>query len=514
VTVRRTAPARREAGPSSRAAASGWPPASVSLLVVGLIAIPVAIFGFRAWSSDVYRNIVPGIWLGLGRDLAGGLFYRPIVSAVGYGGSRYFPLQFSLIAAGMRAGLGPEQSGDAAALVSALVLLAGVWLTAWRAGVPAAAALVFAAAGLTPYFVGQSLCELRCDVLAAGLNLCGIAALLPAYRPRTTRARGLAPAAILFVLAFTAKVTSLAVPAGIVAAALVTGRGLMARRLAAAIGAGCVAAVALIALLSGGRAVESWRATMFAGIGAGGTMHAFLHGAFVERIAFSRYLTAVAALNVIVIVVSLWHWRRARQDEHADLMMTGALMAVLAVTALTLSSPGAVAANHAIEWFELSVVAVACAAREALRRPAWGVAVLMAASAAAQDWSFSRSFPAEYPSRAASRAAVVDRLRRAPDPVLSESALWPVIADRSPVILDPFMFQILAKARPDVAADLRQRLDRREFSVVLLEQDPESDRGRAWYAQVHLGEEVVRGVVANYRLEARLARDVLVYVPR
>src|SRR5690349_3712070 len=43
-----------------------------------------------------YLNHVSGVWATLADDVAHGVVYRPLVSDLGYGGTRYFPLYFTL----------------------------------------------------------------------------------------------------------------------------------------------------------------------------------------------------------------------------------------------------------------------------------------------------------------------------------------------------------------------------------------------------------------------------------
>src|ERR1041385_5313521 len=52
-----------------------------------------------------YLTHVSGAWAALADDVAHGVLYRPLLSSLGYGGTRYFPLYFLLHGLLARAGL-------------------------------------------------------------------------------------------------------------------------------------------------------------------------------------------------------------------------------------------------------------------------------------------------------------------------------------------------------------------------------------------------------------------------
>src|SRR5687768_1489975 len=143
------------ASPESQTGDSGsrWLPSWACLTTIGVALALLAYNAYLVLITDIYRNIVPGIWLTLGQDLAEGLFYRPLIGEAGYGGTRYFPLHFVTIAAFMRAGAGPMGAGMLAITLAVMILASGLYLTLMRLGVPRTQALLFTVCGITPYFV-------------------------------------------------------------------------------------------------------------------------------------------------------------------------------------------------------------------------------------------------------------------------------------------------------------------------------------------------------------------------
>jgi len=494
-----------------------WLPSAICLIVLALTLALVAWYLARVVATDPYRSIIPGIWLALGRDLADGLLYRPLMGEAGYGGTRYFPLQATVIATWLRLGLAPAWAWLLTSVLSAAVLASGVWAATRALRIPTWQALTFVAAATAPYFILQTLVELRCDVLAAGLNVWGIALLLPAWtEPEPRLPTGVA--AVAFTLAFATKVTSPAVPAASIAALALSGRRTAAIRVGWLTAIGMVLVVVATNLVSDGRAVENWRVSLFAGSGAEGTMAALLSGAFLDRLLDSRFLTVLGAATVGALIAA-WRLAPRTADPPARAVHAGVLLflGAGAAMAVTLSSPGAVANNQAVEWVAIAVVVLALTTRVAapVARPVSIAIVTLAVWAGAQDVSHVWAYDAgSRESWTSLRGHVIDRIARTRGPVLTESAEWSVLADRPAVILDPFMFRIVADARPDMRSDLVSRIERHEFDLIVLQEHPGTPRGRLWFETVDLGWPVANAILARYELDERVAADVWFFVPR
>ena len=117
------------------------------------------------------------------------------------------------------------------------------------------------------------------------------------------------------------------------------------------------------------------------------------------------------------------------------------------------------------------------------------------------------------PSAAADRRQLVDAVRACRG-LVAESAMIPLLADQRPILLDPFAFHVVGLKRPEVARSLEERIARREFECVVLEQDPTSDKGRAWYQNVNLTGPVVRAVLDHYTLDRVIAGERFYRTPR
>jgi hypothetical protein len=86
-----------------------------------------------------------------------------------------------------------------------------------------------------------------------------------------------------------------------------------------------------------------------------------------------------------------------------------------------------------------------------------------------------------------------------------------VLLDQTPVVLDTFMLLRLDRDDPDQTEELRQRIESKAFSkIVLIRQlDPSDD----WWRTNHFGPRLIRSIARNYRLTAHVD-TYWVYEPR
>ncbi len=309
------------------------------------------------------------------------MFYRDLIGPLGYGGTRYFPLFFTIIGGLLKAGLPPLAAGWTASAIAALILATGLARVGRALGAPRSMQWLLGACAIAPYFVQQTLFEVRADVIAAGLNLWGLGAIVAVWRDETNPRPRVGAAALWFTLAFAAKITSLSVPACVVVALVLSRRMPVAVRFALQLAVGLALFFGVVELASAGRALESWRACMFAGSSEGGTVTAMLSGDFIRFASFSHLLTVLLVLDVAVLVAAFFAGARA-------LWLPAVLFGGVTVsTALTLSSPGTVPSNQVVEWLQMSfaVLVVAAASRPSLTRALSAVLAVIVVWMAVQD---------------------------------------------------------------------------------------------------------------------------------
>jgi hypothetical protein len=465
----------------------------------------LAVFLWRAFYAHLsFYGIgwVSGVWLGLARDLVDGVFYRPLLSEAGYGGTRYMPLHFSLFAALMKLGVPPLTAGFVASVTAAAALVGALAVWMRRAGAPHAAALLIGALALAPYFVQDTVFELRSDVLATALEVVGLAFLFAG--PITREARlpdwRIAVAALCFVLAWLTKVTALAGLAGAIGALWFGGARTPARRLTAAAAAGLILASAFVLVASHGRVWDAFLASAPAGAGLLATLSSLIVPGPLALFAESLFLKLSIAVAVVAV---FWDRQSALRDPAVWFLALSAVG-----TMLLLTSPGTTLRNHVVEPYVAAVLVIGTWMARRPERHAAGILVAASLAAIATQHVVRDPGTAEMVRNArtisAERQALITAVDRFTVPVLSESAVYPVIAGRRPLIADPFALRNVVSRRPDIAADLLSKIDQRFFHFVVLEHDPETPEGVGFYKGLHFGTPIIARITANYRFEKQI----------
>jgi hypothetical protein len=475
----------------------------VNLLIVCVVALTAVVLAADAivsLASGVYLNLGSGVWLALARDTYDGVFYRPLWNGAEYGGTRYFPMLFVPIAGLMRAGVSAVPAGLAISMLGLAALAVAVAILLRRLSVPSSLVALGTALAVAPYFVHQTAFAIRCEPIAAAFAILGLAALAP-VDARAESTRRLLLAATLFVCAFMTKVTCVYGPAAATVALLVAGRRMAALKLAAATAIGAVLFLVAINVASNGRAIESFRACAL----AGSSLSSLLTPVAVTRplmlIGTSHLLTVVLLLVLGALVASRWAWLQ---------LPALYLMATAGITAVIFTSPGTILTSQIVDAYVAAIVVLTTVtATHTGRLRAAGYAALVGLAL----WTAGQNIVrvAGMIDQRVARSGAEDRRQLAAavnacaGTIVSESPLIPILADQRPMLLDPFAFHVVALNRPDVGNDLVDRVRRREFACVVLEQDPATSRGRAWYSNVNLTGPVMDAVLQHYTLDRTIA---------
>ena len=69
----------------------------VILLAAAALLVMCGVRAVVSWGHDANIDHVAGVWATMSQDLLHGVFYRPIYSELGYGGTRYMPAFFVLL---------------------------------------------------------------------------------------------------------------------------------------------------------------------------------------------------------------------------------------------------------------------------------------------------------------------------------------------------------------------------------------------------------------------------------
>jgi hypothetical protein len=495
--------ARTVSLPSLTAARDKRVPRVALFAAVALIVLILIVRASYSWASDVWVNHPAGVLIAMAADLKDGVFYRPLYSPLGYGGTRYFPLYFVLHALLMKLGVPVLLGGyllSAAAMVS---LLAGVFYLLRGLGVETWLAACSAAALLAVISGQQSLLSPHADGLASSLNVWGLAVTV---RPKLSHGK-VVLVSLLFVLAWSAKVSTVFGFAAAFVWLTSTGLRAAAWELAGETCSGYLLVAAVLVAGSHGRFVE-----MFAACASGGTgLLGFVAGprnllVQVARLDPALLLFVFLALVALAQVIAAGRFLRSLPALF--------LVAVLLVTAVIFGSPG-LNENHFLDMQVASVVLIASWLAQ-VTAPLYrqmgicALAVVMAMAAVPLLRRFKNADRRFHPHRFQKVLAAVGDTSK---PILSENPVVPVLAGQQPYVLDAWMLRLLRKNRPDFGEPLLEGLRHQAFgAVVLCMADPKTSFGQWWFETNHFGPGFVSALNQNYHLVATFD-DQQVYLP-
>ncbi len=458
-----------------------------ALIVLTSIAISAMllvrlVLNFR---HQYFLTHVEGVWLACAYDFIHGVFYRPLFSSLGYGGTRYFPLYFVLTGALSKplgsletAGIALSGAGVVAALIASYLLLR-------RLGVNLLLSVAAVASVLAVDSTQQALLGAKGDSLAAALNLWGVVLCVGS----TTRRMALYFAAVLFTLAFATKLTSVFGVAAVFLAWILARRYKEAVQLAIATAFGYILVLASMHVASGGRVFAIFRACAGGGGSLSYTLQAPLH-------LLSKALDVDPVFLLFLVpaaVFGLPYFREKKTD-----ILPIYFVLVLFVTAVIFGSPG-IGINH---LFDLQIAAVLLLVVAISRSPelaeagtgllALGLVVAIVPTSQSLHGDLTR------PSFRTDTAEVLRRLPADDRPVLAENPLVVIDSNKPPYLLDPFMFRVLAMKHPELTRFLWEKMEQQGFAAIVLERDPASSEGKSWYTNTHFGGEFLRELGANY----------------
>ena len=428
------------------------------VLVVAAVALIVALVALtafrvtRAWPREAHLNYVEGIWIGLAIDTSQGTLYRPLDGPLGYGGTRYFPLFFTIHGGLIRAGINPIVAGYALSALSVALLVTSVFVFLRRLHVDAIVASLAAAVTLACQPVQMALLAIRGDALPAAFALLGLSASVSTGR--------LAPAAVLFTLAFATKSTSIYAAVAAVGFFAVTGRRRDAIRLGLMVLVGMAATVAIMEVASGGRALSTIAASAGGGSGLASVLGAPVSFArILRRVPESTFFIQLGAAVLLVRLL-----RPASVAEVGWLLSLGATLVIYA-------SPATIE-NHLVDLTALSVVVVASLAGSLRSSPIAApavLAVLIAGGVAAGSSAVWRSATLDTADLRSSREAVLRAIGPASDRMFADNPMLAASARTSPYLLDPYMFSVRLARDPRALSRLNDDVARQAFEVIVLE---------------------------------------------
>lgn len=416
------------------------------------------------WPGALPDAITSGAWTALAYDFSEGIFYRPIWSENGFGGTRYMPIFFVLHGCLMRLFGDPVLAGVFLSLFSALLLGIGLCLILRELDLPWRLALPFAGIINCTISYQMTTLSIRGDFLAAAFNAWAVFCGLKFVKSRSHTFLMLT--LILFIGAFLTKVTSLFGLLAVTFYLFSSDHKKYALRLILGTGMGMGASLALIYYLSDGRVLQSFLECAFGGMDlayAGGLFIRFFYEIIRDPLLSVLFFPAVAILIL----------RFSKDRRKLPMLLFGV---TLAFTLLIYSSPGT-ASNHLVDLQVMMVVLLATVFLAGHYRKWISTAFVINSLLIILSWlpgtpsvkGFFREH--QIPSRAS-----VEHLKKSLEgttsPVFSQNPMFPILMTQRPFTSDFFNLNRLVSKYPAMREDLAEKITLQYFGAVIFSNWP------------------------------------------
>jgi len=414
----------------------------------------------RALPNWSHLNYVSGVWLGLAADVSHGIWFRPILSELGYGGAIYLPAYFASVGALMRAGMPAVAAGFTISVLSGVLLCAGVYgfLRRQQAGKLLSMSAAFLSLGAVS--VQHAITSTRGDLLSTALTFVALS-LYP--RPYAMAA--------LFTLAFSAEITAVYGVMAVTAFFLINRRWRESVQLAGCTALGYGLVLLVSAYLSDGRVMEGLLSFGVGEFDFGGLLRSpiLLYQFVREDLVLAPLLIVAAGIMLASLSVS---WR-----ELPSLLFVSTLIITLVVFAM----PG-IDFNHLADLHVATVAFLLMQVsvhRLALRRGVAFLGLMAVLATAAMTWHFEIPRVPDMKSQMRRIERATAEFTTADRPIFSTNPLVPIMGGNLPFLADPFSFSSLKDAYPELVLDLHGRIETGYFGAIVLHWDVATPGGRA-----------------------------------
>ena len=476
------------------------------LLAASALAMTAVAFVAVVHLDDRYAiDHASGARIALARYADHGVLYPPLVGEDTFGGTRFMPLPAMLHAALSRLTDEYLVSGKLLAVTAMLAVAVAMFVVLRRNDCPAPLAVGLVSVVLTTQTGLLAVTGLRADSLPLLLQLLAVLVAVSSNSRRSTLG-----AAALAALAISAKLHALWAPAAIVVWLWRSDRRRLRHFAIAYVGMTAVL-LGTLAVVTGGRFVDNvfgLSASGVTGIPALVTSpYRLLH------LIVGEALGVWLLLPIALALVGMAFRRRSAGPWQLS------LVAALVILLVVLSDIGT-GGNQLLDIVVLSGIVVGCAAGHAPPEIR-SIKLWRTTLSAVVAWILVSALAVTVaPAVRDAVDTLRDPSRFHPQPLagiagettnpLSEDPYVPVSLGQDPVVLDPFMLPRIGRDDPDAVRALVERIDNRDFElVVLVEPLGNSD----WWADYHFGTRVMAAVERSYTLtERRQGYDI--YRPR
>jgi hypothetical protein len=466
------------------------------LVVAGIVVLWSYGLLAAAHARDRFQvNFVSAVYAELAAELNAGRFYPEVYDGSHYAGTRYMPGHFVLHAVLARLTGEYLLSGKLIAYAATLALLVQLFVILRSVGCRRSVAFALLGLVVTSNPGLLACTTIRGDLLPVVLQLAALMLVAGGQTPRRAAIAGLC-----CTLAILTKLSAVWAPAAIVVWYLLRDRRCCLIFVACCLGT-LVASLGLLHVATSGRMLENFRAVSSSEVGVRGVLLAPL--LVLWRVGRAGVLMTVLLPLVLVEVVLAYRQRRVTVFHYAF----AACLPVLLVIYFDMGAD----TNHLLDFVVLGIPLIGglLAAAYQSARPLAGYRIAAAAALGWLlyiSWANSMIFPVLDVWRNVDHGYSVKPLAGAvadEELVLSEDPWISLSRRQRPTVLDPFALARLGQTRPEAVQELVGRIERQEFThVVLLQRlDDSNPHDRYAWAVRHFSPPVVAALRANYTLE-------------
>jgi hypothetical protein len=465
------------------------PPVSRLLITASaILLLSVAARLITSWHNYGDLDTPSGVWTTMAVDLVDdATLYRPMISTLGYGGTRYGPLHPVLQAALMRLGISPVNSGYLLAVITTVAILAGLYAVMRELGSTQWIAIVAAIFALSANCFLEGIAKIHGDPLSLALELWGLVSVLRlAGRDQRSGLTLAIIAGTCFALAAAAKVTSAFGIFSALAWLLLHGKRRQAGQLFLV-----WALVGTILILatqwaSQGRAISIFHQTAAGGGGLTALMqgpHRFFTAlSHSDRVCGGFLILALALL----LILRTWHSLPALL-----------LLITTAGTIAIFGSPGT-GINHLMSLQAASILVVGVSLGQIRSyQPALAVVILLLVGIGMLYCLKQIREICQERQRDQMESILADIRQSSVDgPIYANDPFLPILANQRPYLLDGFMARLMRQKDPASAAKLWDDLENVRFSACITHTHP------AEWTDVVADDAVIAAHLNRYHLES------------
>jgi len=471
------------------------------LLIIGCLCIII----FKLFYTILYGytlNHVAGTWITLALDLSEGMFYRPLFTEnIGFGGTRFFPLFFSLHALLIKLFGMPILSGHIISLFSGLLLFGACFIVLRQIKINAVMVIGLLTLLFSESSIQLGLTTVRGDILPVALNILGIACI---SNDDNTKYRILIASAF-FVLAFSAKVTAINGILSVILWLIFNRKIKEALMITTFTSIGYILFLGILYLGTSGRII-----TIFSACSSGG---ADLNTVLKAPIIFIKLITR---RDLICLLLLMWAFVVAYKHKKSLVNNVFFIFWFISIinTIVIFGSPGT-DYNHLVDISTASVLLIGSKgsfSKSLNNRMQIHSFIIFVSICIICNLASSKSILADKDNRMAKRypKEIIDLIREDDATIIAENPIFPLIADKRPYLLDSFMLRLIILNNDDIRSLTFNNINQKKYSAIIFDKNPlENIEG---YSKAHFGYEFVQEVILNYKVGLKIDSYV-VYFP-